>query len=160
MELCLFKPEIPQNAGTLARMCSCFGITMSIIEPASFILDNRLFKRAGMDYISCADIKSYNSFEELRVKKERIILLDIKAKTTYYDFKFQKNDCIMIGRESDGVPDDVFEMCNEKLIIPMISGRRSLNAAISAAIVISEALRQTKMLDAKEQLMYNASASS
>lgn len=143
MELCLFEPEIAQNAGTIARLCTCFDVTLNIIEPASFILSDKGFKRAGMDYINKTDVKLHNSFFEFKKNYNgRIILLDTKATTLYYDFEYISTDCIMLGRESTGVPDDVYKGCDEKVLIPMKNNSRSLNVAISAAIGLSEAMRQ------------------
>ena len=146
MELCMFEPEIAQNAGTLARLCACLGVGFNIIEPASFIIDDKKFKRAGMDYIEKVDIKLHNSFGDFKkFHQGRIILLDTKAKKKYYDLEYQASDCIMVGKESTGVPDAVFDMCDEQVLIPMQENVRSINVAISAAIGISEALRQTRL---------------
>ena len=146
MELCMFEPEIAQNAGTLARLCACLCVGFNIIEPASFIIDDKKFKRAGMDYIEKADIKLHNSFGDFKkFHQGRIILLDTKAKKKYYDLEYQASDCIMVGKESTGVPDAVFDMCDEQVLIPMQENVRSINVAISAAIGISEALRQTRL---------------
>ena len=143
MEVCLFEPEIAQNAGTIARLCTCFGVPMNIIEPASFVIGSHDFRRAGMDYIDRTKIKCHNSFQEFRQNFEgRIILLDVKATLPYFEFDYKENDCIMAGKESTGVPDDIYELCDEKVIIPMVGGGRSLNVAISLAIGLSEALRQ------------------
>lgn len=143
MEICLFEPEIAQNAGAIARLCACFGVNLNIIEPASFIIGEKGFKRAGMDYIEKTNIKLHDSFSDFKMKHNgRIILLDVKATTKYYDIKYEKSDCIMLGRESSGVPDELYELCDEKIIIPMSNGARSLNVAISAAIGLSEAMRQ------------------
>lgn len=144
MELCLFEPMIAQNAGTLVRLCACFNVPISIIEPASFILGNKGFKRAGMDYIDKTTIKLYNSFQDYQQSNinNRIVLLDTKANSMYYNFIFKETDCIMVGSESTGVPDNIYDKCQYKLKIPMCNNTRSLNVAISAAIVLSEALRQ------------------
>ena len=143
MEVCLFEPEIAQNAGTIARLCTCFGVPMNIIEPASFIIGSRDFRRAGMDYIERTNIKCHNSFQEFRKSFDgRIILLDVKAKVPYFAFEYKPNDCIMVGKESTGVPDDIYNLCDEKIIIPMVEDSRSLNVAVSLAIGLSEALRQ------------------
>lgn len=124
-------------------MCSCFGLRLGIIEPASFVIDNKKFKRASMDYFNDVELALYASFDDLKGRAAgRIILLDTKAETSYLDFRFMKNDIILVGKESSGVPDNVFNQCNHSLSIPMIAGKRSLNVAISAAIVVSEALRQ------------------
>ena len=145
MELCLYEPEIAQNTGTIARLCACFDVTLNIIEPASFILSDKNFKRAGMDYINLASIRLHSSFEEFKgYHNGRIILLDTKGSKSYYDIAYEKTDCIMLGKESTGVPDDVFNACDEKVVIPMREGVRSINVALSAAIGLSEALRQIR----------------
>ena len=151
MELCLFEPMIAQNAGTLVRLCACFNVPISIIEPASFILGNKGFKRAGMDYIDKSTIKLYGSFQDYKTNNlnNRIVLLDTKADEMYYDFIFEKTDCIMVGSESTGVPDRIYNESQYKLKIPMCSSTRSLNVAISAAIVLSEALRQLNYFSIK-----------
>ena len=144
MELCLYEPMIAQNAGTLTRLCACFNMPISIIEPASFIIGKKEFKRAGMDYIDKTKIQLYDSFQQYMKTNcnNRIILLDTKTTTIYYDFIFEKTDCLMVGSESTGVPGDIYNACKYKVKIPMNSNTRSLNVAISAAIVMSEALRQ------------------
>ena len=137
---------IAQNAGTLTRLCACLNIHISIIEPASFIIGCKEFKRAGMDYIDKTKVNLYSSFQHYKESKKnnRIILLDTKATTMYYDFIFEKDDCLMVGSESTGVPDDIYNECEYKVKIPMSSNTRSLNVAVSAAIVLSEALRQNE----------------
>ena len=144
MEVCLFEPEIAQNAGTIARLCACFGAGVNIIEPASFVFGCKEFKRAGMDYIDKTTIKFFDTFYDFRESHQsRIILFDVKATVPYFELKYEKTDCIMVGKESTGVPDDIFDMCDEKVLIPMKSNVRSLNVAVSVAIGLSEALRQT-----------------
>lgn len=143
MELCLFEPEIAQNTGTITRLCACFDVVLNIVEPASFILSDKGFKRAGMDYISKVNIKLHNSFLEFKNNfNGRIILLDTKATMLYYSINYMPTDCIMLGRESTGVPDEIYKACDEKVLIPMKNNTRSLNVAISAAIGLSEAMRQ------------------
>ena len=144
MQLVLFEPEIPQNTGTLIRMCTCFNVDVGIIEPTSFLLSDKRFKRAGMDYIDTKKIKRYQSFVEMKNvnKNSRIILLDTKSTTNYYTIQYRDSDIIMVGKESAGVPDDVYTQCDIAVKIPMVNGARSLNVAISAAIVVSEAQRQ------------------
>ena len=142
MKLCLFEPEIPQNAGSMARLCACFDVELHIIEPASFLLHNKKFIRAGMDYLTKIEIKKHCNFQEFQQNHNgRIVLLDIKATTPYYDFSFLPTDCIMVGKESTGVPDNIFCSCIP-LLIPMKDNVRSLNVAMSAAIVVSEAIKQ------------------
>lgn len=143
MNICLFEPEIAQNTGTIARLCACFDVCLNIIEPASFTLSDKGFKRAGMDYIDKTNIKLFGSFFEFKEQYEgRVILLDTKAKTLYYEQNYVSSDCLMLGKESTGVPDDVYHACDEQVLIPMKNNTRSLNVAISAAIVLSEAIRQ------------------
>ena len=145
MNICLFEPEIAQNAGAIARLCACFGAGLHIIEPASFILDNRGFHRAGMDYIDKVDIQLHSSFAEFKQGYNgRVILFDTKAKTAYCDVSYMSDDCLLFGRESCGVPDEVYDACDERVVIPMVAGVRSLNVAMSAAIALSEATRQIK----------------
>ncbi len=147
MEVCLFEPEIAQNAGTIARLCACFGVNLNIIEPASFVIDSKAFKRAGMDYLDKLDINLHDSFQAFRKQYNgRLVLLDVKATLPYYDLKYKPTDCIIFGKESTGVPDDIYELCDEKVLIPMVKNVRSLNVAISAAIGLSEAVRQIKNL--------------
>ncbi len=142
MKLCLFEPEIPQNVGTIARLCACFGVELHIIEPISFLFHDKRFKRAGMDYLSKVKIKCHDDFYKFKEwHNGRIILSDIKASTAYYNFNFQDTDCIMMGKESSGVPDNIFDLCMP-VVIPMVENVRSLNVAVSAAIVLSEAIRQ------------------
>ncbi len=143
MEICLFEPEIPQNTGTIARVSACLGVGLNIIEPASFIMSDKNFLRAGMDYIEIANIKKHSDFYQFKSKyKGRIILLDVKSKLSYTNFVFNENDCIMAGRESSGVPHNIYNDCDEVVVIPMVAGCRSLNIAISIAMVLGEALRQ------------------
>ncbi len=144
MILALFEPEIPQNTGTLVRLCKCFNITLGIIEPASFLLSDKMFKRAGMDYIDTSKILLYKNIEQLKNENQnsRVILTDTKATTKYFDIKYQPTDIILMGKESSGVPDCIFKSADISVKIPMINGVRSLNVAVSASIVVSEAMRQ------------------
>lgn len=128
------------------RLGACVGVGIDIIEPCGFIWDDARLKRAGMDYMELANVTRYSSWEEFlgQTTPSRLILLDTKATTDYLDFKFQSSDILMVGREGDGVPDDVFDACPHRLKISMLSGVRSLNVAIAASMVLGEALRQTQ----------------
>jgi tRNA (cytidine/uridine-2'-O-)-methyltransferase len=151
-EICLFEPEIAQNTGAMARICACFGVVLNIIKPASFIMDDKRIKRVGMDYMSFVKVNFYDSFFNFKEQhKGRIILLDTKATVCYYDVRYEATDCIMLGKESSGVPNDIYEICDEKVIIPMVPGSRSLNVAISGAIAISEILRQIRFGSAMDK---------
>ncbi len=146
ISLALYKPDIPQNTATIIRLCACFRANVHIIEPCGFNLNDRRFKRVVMDYIGLTSIIRYESFKEFAKKnlKKRIILMTTKAKKSIYSFKFKKDDILLFGRESQGVPVEIHEYIKNKLKIPIIKDARSLNVAITASISISEAYRQLK----------------
>lgn len=149
MRLALFQPDIPQNTGTLLRMATCLAIPVDIIKPCGFIFSDRRLKRAGMDYLDDADVTHHDTWEKFREcateENRRLILLSTKAHTIYTDFSYQNNDIIMVGRESSGVPNNVFVAVDERICIPMVKDARSLNVAIAAAIVLGESLRQLNL---------------
>lgn len=152
MRLALFQPDIPQNTGTLLRLGACLDLPLDIIEPCGFIFNERAMKRAGMDYLNLATYRRHNSWDDfLKYRKEnpntygRIILLTTHASTPYTDFKFQPNDIILMGRESAGVPETIHQLADSRLLIPMNKNARSINVAVSAVMVIGEALRQTNL---------------
>ena len=144
-KIALYEPDIPQNTAAIARTCSCLGAILEIIEPCGFLFNDKRFKRVVMDYLDESMIKIYNSSEEFfdNKKNERIILMTTKAKKKYTKFKFRKNDTLLFGRESSGVPESVHKKVKNKIKIPMIEKKRSLNLATSVAIVLAENLRQT-----------------
>jgi len=145
MRLALYEPDIPQNAGTLIRLGACLGVPVDIIEPCGFLFTERGFRRAGMDYLELAEIARHASWEKFREgTKGRIVLLTSKAATPYTEFAFAADDIILAGRESAGVPDQVHEAADARLVVPMKPGLRSLNVALASAIVLGEALRQTR----------------
>ena len=148
IKVALYEPDIPQNTAAIVRLCACFGVRLDIIEPCGFFLSDKRFKRVVMDYINKCKIKSFKDFTEFKKdkKNERIILLTTKAKKKYFDFKFNKNDTILFGRESDGVPQLVHKSVDYKLIIPMQKKARSLNIVSSVAITLAEALKQNQCL--------------
>ena len=144
VRICLYEPEIPQNTGTLLRLAACLDVGVDIIEPCGFIWNNKRLKRAGMDYIDSVDIKRHDSFDAFKSqKKGRLVLLTPHTDNTLPSFKFEKEDLLLLGRESDGVPESVANICEETVSIPMNSAMRSLNIALAGAIALSEALRQT-----------------
>lgn len=147
MRLALYQPDIPQNTGTLLRLAACMDIGIDIIEPCGFVLDDKRMRRAGMDYLDQVDMIRHISwqkfYEAKRASGGRILLLSTKAATAFTDFTYRPDDTLLVGQESSGVPDDVHNSADERLIIPMAAGMRSLNVAISAAMVTTEALRQT-----------------
>lgn len=147
MRLALYQPEIPQNTGTLIRLSACLNVHLDVIEPCGFVWNDQKLRRAGMDYIELANMTRHLSWEKFLSQQQsnahRIILLDAHAKQSFLDFKFRETDVLLLGKESSGVPDSVLKEVTETVIIPMVPGTRSLNMAISASIVLSEALRQT-----------------
>ena len=144
-KIALYQPDIPQNTAAIVRTCSCLGVQLEIIEPCGFFLSDRRFKRVVMDYMDISSIKFYKSYKEFveTKKSERIILATTKAKDIYTNFNFKKYDTLLFGRESSGVPESLHKSIKFKIKIPMNENKRSLNLATSAAIIISESLRQT-----------------
>jgi tRNA (cytidine/uridine-2'-O-)-methyltransferase len=148
-KIALYEPDIPQNTAAIIRTCACLGADLEIIEPCGFLLSDKRFKRVVMDYMDEKMIKFYSGVDEfLKVKsKERIILLTTKASKSYTSFKFKINDTLLFGRESAGVPKKIHEIIKNKLKIPMMKKKRSLNIASSVAIVLAENLRQNKFIN-------------
>ena len=147
-KIALYEPDIPQNTAAIIRTCSCLGAELEIIEPCGFLFNDKRFKRVVMDYLDEKMITFYKSSEEFFKKKKnkRIILMTTKAKKNFTSFKFQKDDTLLFGRESAGVPDIVHKKIKDKIKIPMIKEKRSLNLAVSVAITLAENLRQTKWI--------------
>ncbi len=143
-KIALYQPDIPQNTAAIIRTCSCLGTILEIIEPCGFIFSDKRFKRVVMDYYDKKNIIFYKSENEFFNKKKgsRIILMTTKAKNSYSEFMFNENDTILFGNESSGVPNDVHDRVTERLIIPMIEKKRSLNLSSSVAIVLSKAINQ------------------
>tara|TARA_Y100001949_G_scaffold171730_1_gene174636 strand:- start:1484 stop:1951 length:468 start_codon:yes stop_codon:yes gene_type:complete len=145
-KIALYEPDIPQNTAAIIRTCSCLGAALEIIEPCGFLFTDKRFKRVVMDYMNLKKIKFYNSADDFFKSKinKRVILITTKAKKIYTDFKFKKDDTILFGKESAGVPNKVHNLLKNKLKIPMIDKKRSLNLSTSVAIVLAESLRQIK----------------
>ena len=148
MHIALYKPDIPQNTAAIIRLSSCFNLKLHIIEPCGFDLNDLRFKRVVMDYIGFSKIYRYEDFEQFKKRnlKSRIILMTTKAKKAYFKFKFKKNDILLFGRESAGVPKILHSTIRYKLKIPINKKTRSLNVAMTVAIATSEALRQNNLL--------------
>ena len=146
--IALFEPDIPQNTAAIIRTCSCLGAKLEIIEPCGFLLNDKRFKRVVMDYMDEKDIKFYKSADDFFTSKknQRIILMTTKASISYTKFKFDKNDTILFGRESAGVPDKVHKSIKDRLKIPMKNDKRSLNIASSVAIILAESLKQNELI--------------
>ncbi len=144
MRLALYQPDIPQNAGSLMRLCACLGVAMDVIEPCGFLLTDRNFRRAGMDYRT--DLVRHAGWVAFRGGlRGRLVLLTTGATLPNTGFAFQAGDTLMVGRESAGVPPEVHDAADARLIIPMRPGLRSINVAQAAAMVLGEALRQTRL---------------
>ncbi|AWC22932.1 tRNA (cytidine(34)-2'-O)-methyltransferase [Aminobacter sp. MSH1] len=146
LRIALYQPDIAGNTGTILRMAACLGLAIDLIEPAGFDISDRALKRAGMDYLEMAALTrhvDFDRFEDWRQDEgRRLVLMSTKAALPYTDFRFQAGDIVMLGRESAGVPDHVHDLAFERLLIPMPGGGRSLNVALSSAMVAGEALRQ------------------
>ncbi|MBN9237550.1 MULTISPECIES: tRNA (cytidine(34)-2'-O)-methyltransferase [Phyllobacteriaceae] len=146
LRIALYQPDIAGNTGTILRFAACTGLAVDVIEPAGFDLSDRNLRRAGMDYLEMAVLTrhvDWPRFEEWRRSEgRRLLLLSTKAAVPYTDFAFAEGDVILFGRESAGVPDTVHDAADARLLIPMQAGARSLNVALSVAMVAGEALRQ------------------
>ena len=149
-KIALYEPDIPQNTAAIIRTCSCLGAMIEIIEPCGFMFNDKRFKRVAMDYLDEKMIKFYpNEKEFFKFKKkenERIILMTTKASVSYSSFNFKINDTILFGRESAGVPEKIHKLVDNRIKIPLKSGKRSLNIASSVAIVLAESMRQNKII--------------
>ena len=148
MHIALYKPDIPQNTAAIIRLSACLNLKIHIIEPCGFSLNDARFKRVVMDYLGVCKIFKYEDYNNFLIKnrKKRIVLMTTKAKKKYHEFKFNKNDILLFGRESVGVPENLHKTINNRLKVPMNKKTRSLNVAMCVAIVSAEALRQNKLL--------------
>ncbi len=146
MQLAVFQPDIPQNLGTLIRFSACMGVKLHIIEPCGFPLDEKKMRRAAMDYVDKAQLIRHFSWEEFLKEnaEHRIILATTKAAKPYAKINYKKNDILLMGRESAGVPEEVHAAAHERVLIEMQKGCRSLNIAVSAAMIAGEMIRQTR----------------
>jgi tRNA (cytidine/uridine-2'-O-)-methyltransferase len=147
MRIALYEPDIPQNTGTILRLCACLGIEAHVIEPAGFPVTDRAFRRAGLDYLDHVSITrhaSFTAFQEWRAREAlKLVLLTTAAETGYLDHSYGDDQVVLFGRESAGVPQTVHQAADIRLRIPIAAGLRSLNVAMAVALVAGEALRQT-----------------
>jgi tRNA (cytidine/uridine-2'-O-)-methyltransferase len=150
--LAIYQPDIPQNTGTMLRLAACLSVPVEIIEPAAFDVSDRNLRRSGMDYLNHVTITrhiSWRTFEEWRRgSKGRLVLATTKGATPYTDFVYEPDDIILVGRESAGVPEEVHQAADARVVIPLQAGLRSLNVAVTAAMILGEALRQTGLFPA------------
>lgn len=144
----MYEPEIAGNVGAVLRLCACLGVGVDLIEPMGFEWDDRRVRRAAMDYIDHVEIRRHAGFAEFQdtLGSGRLVLFTTKATRSAYDCTYRPDDVLLFGKESAGVPQAVADACGERVRLPMRSEVRSLNIATSAAIALSEALRQTDML--------------
>jgi tRNA (cytidine/uridine-2'-O-)-methyltransferase len=157
IRLCLYQPDIPQNAGAMLRLAACLAVPVEIIEPAGFDVSDRNLRRAGMDYLERATITrhaSWRAFESWRADANvRLVLATTRATASYTSASYRPDDMILVGRESAGVPEEVHAAADGRVLIPMQAGLRSLNVAVAAAMVLGEALRQTASFPAMDSVV-------
>ena len=148
MHIALYKPDIPQNTAAIIRLGACLNLKIHIIEPCGFNVNDSRFKRVVMDYMSMSRIFRYEDYDDFlkKNKNKRIVLMTTKAKKHYHKFKFKKNDMMLFGRESAGVPENLHKTIKNRIKVPMNKKTRSLNVAMSVAIISTEALRQNNLL--------------
>jgi len=148
MHIALYKPDIPQNTAAIIRLSACLNLKIHIIEPCGFDLHDARFKRVVMDYMGMSRIFRYEDYDDFlkKNKDKRIVLMTTKAKKHYHKFKFKKNDMMLFGRESAGVPENLHRTIKNRIKVPMNKKTRSLNVAMSVAIISAEALRQNNLL--------------
>tara|TARA_B100000945_G_scaffold59908_1_gene44536 strand:+ start:178 stop:660 length:483 start_codon:yes stop_codon:yes gene_type:complete len=153
LEICLFEPRIPQNTGNIARTCAAFNITLNLIEPLGFQLEDKYLKRAGLDYWPLVKVNKYSNFEEFLESnaKKRIISFSKKNGIYLNEYKFLKEDILLFGREDTGLPERIIKKCDSLISIFMpnlespkneIKGVRSLNLSVACGIAIYEAHKQ------------------
>ncbi len=146
MRIALYQPDIPQNTGNIFRLAACLGVSVDVIEPAGFFFEDKRLQRSLMDYIDHLDYKRHDDWEAFyqwsKAHNHKLILLTTKSQKKYYDFKFNNNDILLFGRESAGVPEKIHQCVDERLLIPMQKGLRSLNISSATSIALGEALRQ------------------
>jgi tRNA (cytidine/uridine-2'-O-)-methyltransferase len=146
VRLALFEPDIPQNTGTLLRLAACFGVAVDLIEPLGFLYDDRRLKRAALDYAALAEVTRHSSwaaFLTARDADSRLVLLTTSGAIALDRFAFTPRDTILLGRESAGVPPEVHDRADARVVIPLRPPTRSLNVALAGAIALYEAVRQT-----------------
>jgi len=148
MHIALYKPDIPQNTAAIIRLSACLNLRIHIIEPCGFDLHDARFKRVVLDYLGFSKIYRYEDYDKFlsKNKKKRIVLMTTRAKKNYHRFIFKKNDILLFGRESAGVPESLHKTIKNKVKVPMNKRTRSLNVAMSVAIISAEALRQNNLL--------------
>lgn len=152
IRLAQYQPEIPQNTGTLMRLGACLNMGLDIIHPCGFLWEDRYLRRAGMDYQDKAIVKHHTNWETFldwaSAGSYRLVLLDTQAQIPYVDFSFQFHDILLLGQESSGMPQEIYNAVSNRVKIPMLLSCRSLNVSIAAAMVMGEGLRQLNLFPA------------
>ena len=149
MRLALYEPDIPQNTGAILRLCACLGVPLEIVEPCGFVMDDKRLRRVGLDYLEAVTLRRHSSWGAFQIWRReeagagRLLLLTTRGDMPYTDFAYRESDCLLLGRESAGVPEAVHRAADARLLIPLRPGLRSLNVAMAGAMVLGEALRQT-----------------
>lgn len=147
MRLALYQPDIPQNLGAAIRLSACLGVALDIIEPCGFPLTDAALKRAALDYGDKARLARHPSFEAFATaperKEGRLVLVETDGATAFHNFDFSTGDTLMFGRESAGSPGELYRAAQASVRVPMVRGLRSLNVVTAAAVVLTEAMRQT-----------------
>ncbi len=150
MRLALYQPDIPQNAGAMLRMAACLAVGVDVIEPCGFVWSDRHLRRAGMDYLDRVELVRHSSWQAFLASRGdgagRLVLLTTAGVTAHTGIAFRPDDSLIVGRESVGVPADVHDAADARILVPMAAGARSLNVALAAAMAVGEALRQTGAL--------------
>ena len=150
MRIALYQPDIPQNTGNIFRLGACMGVAVDIIEPTGFVFDDKKFRRSAMDYIDHLEYKKHDDWQHfykwIKENKFRLILMTTKSEDSLYNFEFRSSDILLFGRVSAGVPDNIHQIVDHRLTIPMKDGVRSINLSSSVALVLGESLRQTNQL--------------
>ncbi|WP_264049421.1 tRNA (cytidine(34)-2'-O)-methyltransferase [Methylobacterium flocculans] len=148
LRLALYQPDIPQNTGTLLRMAACLGVAVEIIEPAGFDVSDRHLRRSGLDYLDHVPVTRHRSWDAFAAWRQaqglRLVLATTRGALPYTEFRYRDGDCLLMGRESAGVPDAVHAAADARVVVPIRADLRSLNIAVCAAMVVGEALRQTE----------------
>ncbi len=147
MRLALYQPDIPQNLGAALRLCACLGVPLDVIEPCGFPLTDSSLKRAALDYGDKAKVTRHASFTVFRTAPERtggrLVLVETDGAVSFQDFSFSTGDTLLFGRESAGSPGELYAAAEASVRVPMVRGLRSLNVVTAAAVVLTEAMRQT-----------------
>ena len=147
INIALYQPDIPQNTAAIIRICACFDINLEIIKPCGYFFDKKKLDRIYLDYLDICNLRFYESYDDFFSKKKdtRLVLLTTKSNSIYTKFLYKKNDTLVFGKESAGVPEKIHNSIQNKLTIKMNKKTRSFNIASSVAIVASEALRQINL---------------